>query len=130
MYQRTTRNIRVSVEPIFLDDQSTPDENYYVWAYKVKIKNAGEETVQLRSRCWKITDAQGRVQEIRGQGVVGEQPVIKPGASYEYTSGAPLSTPSGFMAGNYQMRNTDGETFQVEIPLFSLDSPFDKKRVH
>jgi ApaG protein len=130
MYQRTTRNIHVSVEPIFLDEQSTPDENYYVWAYKVQIKNEGPETVQLRSRCWKITDAQGRVQEIRGQGVVGEQPVLKPGGSYEYTSGAPLSTPSGFMVGNYQMRNTSGETFEVEIPLFSLDSPFDTRRVH
>lgn len=130
MYQRTTRNIHVSVEPIFLGDQSTPDENYYVWAYTVRIRNKGKETVQLRSRHWKITDAQGRVHEVRGQGVVGKQPVIKPGACYEYSSGAPLSTPSGFMAGHYQMRNAAGETFAVEIPLFSLDSPFDKTRVH
>lgn len=130
MYKRTTRGIVVNVEPTYLGDQSTPDEDYYVWAYKVQIENTSDATVQLRTRYWRITDAQGRVQEVRGQGVVGEQPVLKPGERYEYTSGAPLSTPTGFMAGNYQMQTDDGEMFEVEIPLFSLDSPYQVHRVH
>lgn len=130
MYIRTTRDIVVSVEPEFLDDQSTPDENYYVWSYRVSIENKGRETVQLRSRFWRITDAHGRVQEVHGQGVVGEQPVLKPGEVFEYTSGAPLSTPSGFMAGNYLMQTPGGEMFNVDIPPFSLDSPHHLGRVH
>jgi ApaG protein len=130
MFHRVTRSISVSVEPIFLEDQSTPEENYYVWAYRVKIENKGRESVQLRSRYWRITDSNGRVQEVRGVGVVGEQPVIPPGDKYEYTSGAPLSTPSGFMGGNYQMQTSHGETFDVEIPLFALDVPDSLKRLH
>jgi ApaG protein len=130
MFQRVTRSISVSVEPIFLEDQSTPEENYYVWAYRVQIENKGREAVQLRSRYWRITDSNGRVQEVRGVGVVGEQPVIQPGGRYEYTSGAPLSTPSGFMVGNYQMQTTQGETFDVDIPLFALDVPDQLKRLH
>ncbi|PWR22096.1 Co2+/Mg2+ efflux protein ApaG [Zavarzinia compransoris] len=123
MYDKTTRAIRVSVKPTFLEDQSSPDENYYVWAYRVQIENQGPETVQLRDRYWRITDGFGRVQEVRGPGVVGEQPVLKPGERFEYTSGTPLATPSGIMLGTYRMETAAGESFEVEIPAFSLDSP-------
>lgn len=130
MYHETTRNISVTVEPLYLEDQSSPEENYYVWAYNVKIENAGAETVQLRSRHWRITDARGRMDEVRGPGVVGEQPVLGPGDSFEYTSGTPLPTPSGFMMGTYQMVTEAGEQFDVTIPAFSLDSPHEARRVN
>lgn len=123
MYQETTRDIRITVEPLYLDDQSEPSDNHYVWAYQVTITNEGSDTVQLLTRHWKITDSVGRTQEVRGPGVVGEQPVLKPGDSYEYASGTPLSTPSGIMVGSYQMQCTGGETFDAMIPAFSLDSP-------
>ena len=129
-YISTTRNIIVSVEPIYLSDQSAPEDDYYVWAYKVEIENKGVETVQIRSRFWRITDSFGRTQETRGLGVVGEQPVIRPGEKFEHTSGTPLQAPSGMMGGNYQVQTTDGDLFEVEIPLFSLDSPHDIKRMH
>ncbi|MEA1677774.1 Co2+/Mg2+ efflux protein ApaG [Nitrospirillum sp. BR 11163] len=126
MYSETTHAIRISVRPEFLEDQSSPGEGHYVWAYTVRIENTGGETVQLRSRHWHITDARGRVQEVRGAGVVGEQPVLSPGQSFEYTSGTPLSTPSGIMVGSYQMERTDGSRFDVRIPAFSLDSPHER----
>jgi ApaG protein len=122
-YQATTRGLRVTVQPIYLDDQSSVEENRYVWAYHVTIENSGEETVQLISRYWRITDARGVTREVRGAGVVGKQPVLAPGESFEYTSGAPLSTPTGFMGGTYQMVNQEREMFDIEIPTFSLDSP-------
>ncbi len=124
MYQETTASIVVTVKPFYLEDQSSPDENHYVWAYSVKIENKGADTVQLRNRYWRITDARGQTQEVRGAGVVGEQPVLKPGEAFEYTSGTPLSTPSGIMLGTYQMQRPNGDTFDVKIPAFSLDSPF------
>lgn len=130
MYVEVTRNIRVAVEPSFLEDQSAPSQNRYVWAYRVTIENRGQERVQLISRYWQITDARGRVHEVRGPGVVGEQPNIDPGDSYEYTSGAPLETPSGFMTGSYQMRGAAGENFDVTIPLFALDSPYENRQIH
>ncbi|MDA0262029.1 MAG: Co2+/Mg2+ efflux protein ApaG, partial [Proteobacteria bacterium] len=99
MYQETTNAITVTVKPVYLEDQSSPEESHFVWAYWVKIENEGSETVQLRNRYWRITDSQGQVKEVRGAGVVGEQPVLKPGESFEYTSGTPLSTPSGIMLG-------------------------------
>ena len=123
MYSAVTRAIRVEVEPIYLHEQSEPDDGQFVWAYRVQIENEGPETVQLLTRYWQITDGMGRVQEVRGAGVVGEQPVLNPGESYEYTSGTPLPTPSGIMAGIYQMEAAGGEQFDVEIPAFSLDSP-------
>lgn len=123
MYACTTRSIRVSVEPNFLDDQSSPEDNQYAWAYHIKIENIGKEIVQLHSRYWRITDKLGRIQEVRGMGVVGEQPVLRPGESFEYTSGTQLNTESGIMAGNYQMQTENGEFFNVTIPAFSLDSP-------
>jgi len=130
MYNKTTHDISVTVQPIYLDEQSSPEENYYVWAYNVKIENSGSGTVQLRSRYWKITDAHGRVQEVRGPGVVGEQPVLGPGESFEYTSGTPLPTSSGFMVGAYQMVSESGEQFDVAIPAFSLDSPHEARRLN
>lgn len=130
MYSATTRAIRVTVEPIYLEDQSSPAEDHYVWAYQVKIENGGSETVQLRNRYWRITDAMGRSQEVRGEGVVGEQPTLGPGQSYEYTSGTPLGTPSGIMMGSYEMETQAGERFDVEIPAFSLDSPHQARRMN
>lgn len=126
MYEKVTRAIRVTVHPIFLDDQSRPEDDHYVWAYQVTIANEGEETVQLVSRHWKITDANGVLQEVEGPGVVGEQPVLEPGDSFEYTSGTPLSTPSGIMVGTYEMETENGDFFDVDIPAFSLDSPHDR----
>ncbi|WP_439816438.1 Co2+/Mg2+ efflux protein ApaG [Zavarzinia sp. CC-PAN008] len=130
MYTKTTRSIGVTVRPLYLDDQSSPEENYYVWAYRVTIANTGNETVQLRDRYWRITDSFGRVQEVRGPGVVGEQPVLKPGETFEYTSGTPLTTPSGIMVGTYRMVTNDGESFDVAIPAFSLDSPHQAVRLN
>ena len=121
-YEETTGSVTVSVKPIFLPHQSEPDERRWVWAYHVRIENHGGEIVQLISRHWRITDATGHVVEVRGEGVVGEQPRLKPGESFEYTSGTPLSTPSGIMAGSYQMVTRAGQSFEVAIPPFSLDA--------
>jgi ApaG protein len=124
MYRETTEGITVTVKPYYLEDQSEPDEQRFVWAYHVRIENNGQRTVQLRNRYWRITDSRGRIQEVRGAGVVGEQPVLRPGDSFEYTSGTPLPTPSGIMGGTYQMEASEtGERFDVTIPSFSLDSP-------
>jgi len=130
IYERITRGIRVAVEPDFLEDQSEPDEEHYVWAYTVRIANESETTVQLRSRTWRIVDSRGRIETVRGDGVVGEQPVLNPGEEFIYTSGAPLATPSGIMDGAYGMETAEGEIFEVSIPAFSLDSPHDLRRVH
>jgi len=130
MYAATTREIKVTVKPVFLDDQSSPSENHYVWAYHVRIENHGRETVQLRRRHWRITDAFGRIQEVRGAGVVGEQPILKPGEAFEYTSGTPLPTPSGIMVGSYEMETKAGESFNVAVPAFSLDSPHQAVRLN
>jgi ApaG protein len=130
MYSETTRSIKVTVKPVYLEDQSAPADNHYVWAYHVRIENQGRETVQLRRRHWRITDGFGRVQEVRGPGVIGEQPLLAPGASYEYTSGTPLSTPSGIMVGTYEMETPQGESFAVAIPAFSLDSPHQSVRLN
>lgn len=130
-YTAITRAIRVSVQPFFLEDQSEPDECRYVWAYRVRIENTGKETVQLMRRTWNITDARGRMIEVQGAGVVGEQPLLEAGESFEYTSGTPLDTPSGFMTGAYHMvAATSGEAFDVAIPTFSLDSPHQGGQVH
>ena len=130
MYEKTTREIRVVVKPLYLDEQSSPSEDHFVWAYHVRIENQGGETVQLRNRFWSITDANGLVHEVRGAGVVGEQPVLGPGEVFEYTSGTPLATPSGIMVGDYGMESENGEFFKVAIPAFSLDSPYQIKSVH
>jgi ApaG protein len=122
-YETVTHGIRVTVTPHYLQDRSDPGQSRYFWAYAVEITNLSQQTVQLRSRYWRITDGAGRVQEVRGPGVVGEEPVILPGDSYEYTSGCPLTTPSGFMVGSYQVETARGEALTVEIPAFSLDLP-------
>jgi ApaG protein len=130
MFSETTERITVTVQPRFIEEQSSPAGGTYVWAYKVRIENRSAETVQLLNRHWKITDAHGRMEEVRGPGVVGEQPVLRPGDAFEYTSGCPLKTPSGFMAGTYEMERANGTRFLVRIPMFSLDSPHAARRVH
>ena len=123
MYTRTTRQIKVTIFPIYLAEQSLPNENHYVWAYTVQLNNLGDETVQLINRYWHITDANGAVQEVRGPGVIGEQPILEPGAEFRYTSGVSLKTPSGIMTGEYEMITPEQEIFHIDIPPFSLDSP-------
>ena len=130
VYALTTRSITVTVEPEFLADQSDPDEHRFVWAYHVRIENQGNQTVQLKSRYWRITDELGHVQEVSGAGVIGEQPTLEPGDSFEYTSGTPLGTPSGIMQGHYVMETESGETFPATIPAFSLDSPRHGRVLH
>jgi len=125
MYCEETNSIKISVDPIYMEDQSEPENFHFVWAYHVCIENKGANTVQLLTRHWHITDSNGRVHEVRGEGVVGEQPVLGPGESFEYTSGTPLGTPSGFMVGSYQMIDNAGMSFDVSVPAFSLDSPHD-----
>ena len=129
-YMANTREIAVSVEPTYLETRSSPDSSQYFWAYRVIIENQGRETVQLLSRHWMITNARGELTEVKGPGVVGEQPVLKPGESFEYTSGAPLDTPSGMMGGAYQMESESGERFDIEIPTFSLDRPNQSVLMH
>lgn len=123
MYRAFTHGIEVTVAPRFVPDRSSPQNGYYFWAYTIEIANRGGEAVQLKTRHWRITDALGRSQEVRGPGVVGEEPVLQPGESFEYTSGVPLPTPSGFMVGSYGMVSARGEEFDIEIPAFSLDAP-------
>lgn len=123
MYRALTRDIEVVVEPYYLADQSDPEESRYVWGYRIVISNHSSMTVRLVHRYWHITDQNGIVDEVEGPGVVGEQPRLNPGDTYEYSSGCPLDTPSGMMFGHYQMENDEGETFIVTIPAFSLDSP-------
>ena len=123
MYSAKTNGIRIDVEPIYLEDESEPVESRYFWAYSIDISNEREDSVQLLSRHWVITDGTGMREEVRGPGVIGKQPVIEPGEMFSYTSGCPLTTPSGIMAGTYQMTSPDGEPFSVDIPAFSLDLP-------
>jgi ApaG protein len=130
MYRAVTRNIEVSVEPFYLADRSDPAASHYVWAYRVTISNNSADYVQLLSRYWHITDGEGRVEEVRGPGVVGEQPELNPGDSYQYTSGCPLTTPSGIMVGRYTMRDRAGQMFEVDIPAFSLDLPNETRTVN
>lgn len=130
MFEETTRSIRIAVTPTFLGDQSDPNDNRFLWAYHITIENHGREAVQLLTRHWHITDARGRVREVEGPGVIGQQPVILPGRKHEYSSGVPLETPSGFMTGTYHMKSAAGEEFEVNIPLFALESPFAERRVH
>ncbi|RAI57167.1 Co2+/Mg2+ efflux protein ApaG [Roseicella frigidaeris] len=131
VWTAVTGDVRVTVRTYYLADQSEPARSHYAWAYRVSIANEGRRTVQLLKRTWLITDAQGRTQRVHGDGVVGERPVLDPGESFEYTSGTPLATPSGFMRGTYHMVAVEsGEAFDVEIPGFSLDSPFQPNAVH
>ena len=130
MYTATTRAIQVTVRPQYQPDQSDAAKSQFVWSYNVRIENKGDVTVQLRSRHWKITDALGRSQEVRGPGVVGQTPMLRRGDVFEYSSGTSLSTPSGFMGGTYQMVSESGENFDIEIPTFSLDTPGSERRLN
>ena len=130
MYEAVTKGIRVRVKPEYLEEESTPADSRYVWAYTIDIINEGSETVQLKTRHWRITDASGRTEEVRGPGVVGETPVLEPGQSFQYTSGCPLTTPSGIMVGTYHMTTKAGGRIDVAIPAFSLDSPHGRRSLN
>jgi ApaG protein len=130
MYRSITHKIAVNVTPRFMPERSSSEKSYFFWSYTIEITNKGDRTVQLKTRHWKITDAYGRLQEVKGTGVVGEEPVLEPGASYEYTSGVPLPTPSGIMTGSYGMVASDGEHFDIDIPAFSLDGPEAKRTLN
>ena len=127
MYTCVTRAIEITVLPEFLPERSDAHEAHYFWAYTIEIANGGALTVQVTDRHWKITDAHGRVEEVKGPGVVGEQPILRPGETFRYTSGCPLKTPSGFMVGSYRIVEEGGIVFEAAIPMFSLDSPFAKR---
>ena len=130
MYSKTTNGVTVTVKPYFLDDQSSPQENHYVWAYQVNIKNSSNNTMKLNHRNWLIIDANGKIINVQGEGVVGEFPTLEPGESFEYTSGTPLKTTNGIMQGFYLMSQNNGEQLKIDIPVFSLDSPYNKKNLH
>ncbi len=130
MYRAITRNIQITVVPNFLPEQSKPEAHQFFWSYTIEITNLGRVAVQLISRHWKITDALGRLSEVKGPGVIGQQPIIGPGDSFRYTSGCPLETAEGIMSGSYQMLAQDGKTFDVEVPAFSLDSPSPKRTLN
>src|SRR6266700_6566650 len=130
MYRAVTHKIEVTVTPRFVSERSSPSNGYFFWAYTINITNLGKETVHLKTRHWRITDALGRLQEVKGPGVVGEEPTLKPTESFEYTSGVPLPTPSGFMVGSYGMVTETGEPFDIDIPAFSLDLPQDGRTIN
>ncbi len=130
MYESVTKGIRVRVTPAYVEEQSQPDEGYFFWSYTVDITNDGPVTVQLKTREWLITDANGKRETVRGPGVIGQTPVLEPGQSFTYTSGCPLTTPSGIMVGSYQMQLPDGKMLNVAIPAFSLDSPTVRRSVN
>jgi ApaG protein len=123
-YEVVSNDILVSARSIYLEDQSAPIDNNYVWAYHIVIHNLGESTVQLRARTWHIVDSHGHIQNVHGAGVVGELPFLKPNDTFEYTSGTSLISPSGVMSGFFHMMSARGEVFDVTIPSFSLDSPY------
>ena len=126
-YESETDGILVRVRPSYLAGQSDPEGGRWVWTYQVEIENRGAVSVQLMARHWTITDGRGLTEEVRGPGVVGEQPTIQPGDSYSYASGCPLGTASGAMSGGYQMVDDHGRMFEVEIPAFSLDVPGERR---
>ena len=128
-YAATTAGITIRVAPRYLDEQSDPQAGAFAWSYHVRIENGTDTDVQLLSRHWIITDGRGRVEEVAGPGVVGDQPVIAPGGAYDYVSGCPLGTSSGTMTGSYTMAARE-TLFEVAIPLFSLDSPTARRVVN
>ena len=130
MYTKVSHSIKVSVEPAYLANHSEPDDSKYVWSYTIQLENKSDDTVKLLNRYWHITDSTGHSIEVRGPGVVGEQPVLKPGEAFQYTSGTSLDTPSGLMVGSYEMVNAKGERFDIAVPAFSLDSPYQATRLN
>ncbi len=131
MFEQETAGVMVRVEPRFLPEESAPEQSRYVWAYTIEIENRTLGKVQLLSRFWRITDENGLTQEVRGPGVIGQQPVIEPGTSFRYTSACPLAAPSGVMMGAYSMQRIgDGGAFDIAVPLFALDSPHQSKRAN
>jgi len=130
MYEQETQGFMVRVAPAFLPDQSKPAESRFVWSYTIEIENRSDEAVQLMSRFWRITDENGVTQEVRGAGVIGQQPVIPPGEKFSYTSAAPLAAPSGLMMGAYSMQRANGEEFDVTVPAFVLDSPHQSRMLN
>jgi len=122
-YSIETRGVMVRVSVSFLPEQSEPAAGRWFWAYHIRLENGGEQEAQLLTRRWVITDGRGARHSVEGEGVVGEQPVIAPGQSYDYVSGCPLDTPTGAMEGSYQMIGADGEIFNVRIPRFQLIGP-------
>jgi ApaG protein len=128
VYEQETRNIVVRADPHFLEAESEPAEGRYVWGYTIEIENRGPALVQLLRRHWRITDGRGVSQDVRGDGVIGKQPVIEPGEAFRYTSACPLSAPSGWMVGAYSMVEVEtGEPFDIAVPAFALDSPYASK---
>lgn len=123
MAEQTPHNITVKVETQFVETQSEPDNDRYVFSYTITIRNEGSEPAQLLSRHWIITDANGSIQEVKGEGVVGEQPHLNPGEGFQYTSGTMIATPVGSMQGTYHMLSDNGEMFEAEIPSFTLAIP-------
>ncbi len=123
MFKATTHDVSVTVMPVYIDERSNPATSQYFWAYRVVIENNSDQTLQLLTRYWHITDSNGHVEEVSGDGVIGEQPIMKPGENFSYTSGCPLQTPSGIMVGHYMMQNEIGKMLKVEIPAFPLDLP-------
>ena len=130
MYKKTTYGVTVTVHPYFLEDQSSPQESHYVWAYQVNIQNSSMNTIKLNHRSWLIIDANGKIINVQGEGVVGEFPILHPGECFEYTSGTPLKTTNGIMQGFYIMSQENGEQLKIDIPTFSLDSPYNKKNLN
>jgi ApaG protein len=130
VYEAETEGVIVRVSPRFLDDESSPEDHRFMWAYHIEIENRGERRLRLLTRHWRITDRDGRVQEVNGSGVVGQNPLLGPGEKFEYTSGAPLSAPSGLMSGTYRMIDEQGGSLEAEIPMFALDSPYDVRRAN
>lgn len=130
VYEARTGDILVRVSPNYVPEESNPAGGRWIWIYTVEIENHGKETVTLVSRHWVITDGRNRVEEVRGEGVVGERPVLGPREAFRYQSGCPLTTPSGAMRGEYQMVTDRGEAFEVEIPAFSLHLPGDRRRLN
>ncbi|MGB6230562.1 MAG: Co2+/Mg2+ efflux protein ApaG [Litorimonas sp.] len=125
LFEQRTKDVIVRVEPEYLAEQSNPSDGRFIWAYTVEIDNQSEDDLRVTGRYWHIADSRGQVQEVRGQGVVGEKPVVRAGEQFRYTSGAPLSAPSGMMSGSYRVEPEQGDAYDIDIPVFVLDSPFE-----
>jgi ApaG protein len=127
-YEAETNGVCIRVRPVFVDEESSPEDDRFLWAYHIEIENRGRHTLQLMTRHWRITDGDGRIQHVDGAGVIGKQPVLRPGARFEYSSGCPLTTPCGMMQGAYRFEDETGASVEATIPLFALDSPYDERR--